>query len=63
MNEDEQEGVKAIIYLQALAGIDEPVEKARRGWQSMTPRQKEATLDAYKIVLSIERNRASDRKP
>lgn len=60
MNQEEIEGIEAIIYLQSLAGIEEPVERAKAGWRSMTPRQREATLDAYKIIKSLERGKSTD---
>lgn len=46
-NLEEEKGIKAIIALQAFAGIVESVEKARSGWRSMPPRAREITMATY----------------
>lgn len=48
--EKEAEGIKAIIALQAAAGIEEPEEKARAGWRGMQDWEKAKTLEVYKMV-------------
>jgi len=45
---EQDEGVKAIIFLQGLAGIKEPEERAIRNWNNFTDREKEQTLAAYR---------------
>lgn len=49
---DEQEaaGVKAIMEMQALAGINESEEEARAGWASLSEHERQRTLLAYDIV-------------
>lgn len=46
---DEEEGIKAIIALQAMAGVQESEEKARKGWNSMNDIAKQSTEDAYNM--------------
>lgn len=45
-----EEGIKAVIYLQAMAGFDEPREKAEAGWDGMTPSQQSTTLEVYGLM-------------
>ena len=45
----EEDGVKAIIYLQKLAGKDEPEDKARRGWRGMQDWEKQQTIYFYNL--------------
>lgn len=47
MNTYDELGVKAIIALQELVGIEEPPDKALRAWRSMDPWQREQTLLAH----------------
>ena len=47
----EAEGINAIIKLQAMAGITESKEKAKRGWDTMADWEKEATENAYNIFF------------
>ena len=46
----EEQGVKAIIALQATVGIEESEEHAREGWSGFSDSEKEATEQAHKIV-------------
>jgi len=43
------EGIKAIIFLQSMAGIEETEEQATKGWNSMAQWEKESTEKAYKL--------------
>lgn len=43
-------GVKAIIFLQAFAGIKETRKKALAGWQAMTASMKATTMRTYKLL-------------
>jgi hypothetical protein len=45
-----QEGMRAIQYLQSLAGIEESDEDARKGWALLTEREKEFTVELYKSL-------------
>lgn len=47
---DRDAGINAIIYLQAVVGIDETVEEAAAGWDKMTAAQKKQTMQAYSIM-------------
>ena len=42
-----EEGAKAIIALQNIAGIEESEEKALKGWQNMANWEKESTESAF----------------
>jgi len=53
MTSVDDKGVKAIIYLQALVGIEEPVEEATRGWNSLADWEKEQTLQAYRLCKDM----------
>ena len=44
---EEQQGIKAIQYLQSLVDIDESKEKASTGWRMMSKSQKELTLKVH----------------
>jgi len=50
INPSEPEGIKAIIFLQALAGIKESEEEAKIGWREMTSYDQENTMAAYKVM-------------
>ena len=43
----EEEGINAIIKLQAMAGIVESEEKAKIGWNNMADWEKNQTEQAY----------------
>lgn len=45
----EEQGVKAIIELQAFADIEEPEERARANWRTFSPNEKESTERAHKV--------------
>lgn len=45
----EEQGIKAIIDLQKLAGIDEPEERAKKAWDSFSELDKKQTENAHKI--------------
>jgi len=49
MNEEEANGIKAIIFLQAMAGTEETEEQAKSGWAGMSDSEKRQTLFAYKM--------------
>lgn len=46
----EEQGIKAIIALQASAGITEPEERARSEWRAFSDSNKRTTEQAHKIV-------------
>ena len=46
----EEQGIKAIIALQALAGIEEPEERAKISWQNFSEQDKISTQSAHRIV-------------
>ena len=46
----EEEGIKAIIELQAVANIKEPEERARKAWESFTDAEKKQTEEVYNIM-------------
>lgn len=46
----EEEGIKAIIHLQKIVGIEEAEERARKAWNTFTDREKEQTNIAYNML-------------
>ena len=49
----EDEGVKAIIYMQFLAGITEPEERARENWRKFSDYEKRNTMAAQAVMKSV----------
>lgn len=45
---DDTDGIKAIIYLQSIAGITETSEQAKRGWSIMSTHERDTTLRIYR---------------
>jgi len=52
LTEEEQRGVAAIIYLQAMAGIDEPPAKALAGWRGFRDGERQSTMNAFALMSS-----------
>lgn len=50
----EEEGIKAVIFLQGMVDIEETEASAKRIWDGFTNSQKEQTEDAYKIFNAEE---------
>jgi len=50
MSDANENGIQAIIDLQALAGITESQEDAERGWNAMSEDEQEQTLMAYEML-------------
>lgn len=46
----EEQGVQAIIALQADVGIDEPEERARANWKGFSDNEKSSTEIAHRVV-------------
>jgi hypothetical protein len=46
----DEAGIKAIIALQAVAGIKETREQATQGWKAMSAGEREQTMMAYQVV-------------
>lgn len=46
------DGIQAIIDLQAAAGIEETRKKAEAGWDAMSLDQQEQTILAHKVVCN-----------
>jgi hypothetical protein len=49
LDEETEKGIEAIIYLQGMAGIEEPREKALAGWRGMSASERVTTMNAYQI--------------
>ena len=47
----DDEGARLIQDLQALTGVDEPMEKALSGWRAFTKREKENTIAAHEFLV------------
>ena len=43
-------GIEAIIYLQKMAGIDEPRDKAEKSWDTFQDWERTSTLTAYQAI-------------
>lgn len=54
ISDEEQAGVKMIIYLQSLMGIVETPAKALEGWRRMSAISKQNTFDAYETLKKKE---------
>jgi hypothetical protein len=61
MTEKQKQGVKAIQFLQKMAGIDESEIDALIGWDEMTKAEKENTMSAY-ISFSKEKLQEENTK-
>lgn len=48
LTKEEQEGVKAIQFLQNMVGITETDEDAIKGWRGMANWEKASTMAAYR---------------
>lgn len=48
---EEQQGVKMIIALQKMAGIDEPEERALKNWRAFSESEKQATRNIYNLLF------------
>jgi hypothetical protein len=46
----EAEGIKAIIALQAMAGITETEDQARAGWASMSEHERTTTMEVHQLL-------------
>jgi hypothetical protein len=47
---DEEQGIKAIIALQAVGGDQETEEQAKEGWNRMSDTEKVSTEIAHRMV-------------
>jgi len=48
---DDEKGPLAIICLQSMAGIREPLEKAKRAWRGFADWEKESTTRTHKMIF------------
>jgi len=48
----DEQGVKAIIDLQKMAGINEPEERAKKAWASFSHMEKVATEQAWTMFFN-----------
>ena len=51
-----EDGIQAIIELQALAGIEETRERAEAGWNAMTLAEQQKTILFHKVMCRSEEN-------
>lgn len=49
-NDEREDGINAVIDLQAAAGIEETREKAEAGWDAMSSAEQDNTMAAHKVV-------------
>jgi len=47
---NEQDGIKAIQFLQRMASIEETEVQARTGWNRMSQFEKEKTMEVYEML-------------
>jgi hypothetical protein len=45
-----EKGIKAIIFLQGTANIEEPEERARANWLAMSDAEKQTTMETYEML-------------
>jgi hypothetical protein len=50
----EEDGIAAIRYLQKMVGIAESEDEARKGWASMSPEDRQQTMEMYKMFHNDE---------
>lgn len=58
IDQETKEGIEAIVFLQAVVGLDESLSDALEGWLSMTDAERSVTIDTYtalKEMMSIPR--------
>lgn len=48
---DDEKGPLAIICLQSMAGVREPLEKAKRAWRGFADWEKESTTRTHKLIF------------
>ena len=49
----DEQGVKAIIFLQRLIGVDESAEVALKNWQKMPKQEKEQTEIVFRMFYTF----------
>lgn len=59
---NEEDGVKAIIFLQGLSGITETEEQARSGWKEMSDDEKASTMAAYEALKEDDGGKETKEK-
>lgn len=47
-----ERGIKMIVYLQGLTGINETVEKAGASWDKMSARERQQTFEVYGMYIN-----------
>ena len=57
------EGIRAIIQLQALVGIDEPYEDAEKGWNEMSQCDRELTTATHLALFGGANHVDRDKTP
>lgn len=58
----DEQGVKAIVFLQKLVGVDEPEEVALKNWQKMPLQEKTQTETVYKAFRTIIKSKEKQCK-
>ena len=48
---DREQGIQAIIDLQAAAGITEPRDRAARNWDAFRPSERVQTMTVHKLLF------------
>ena len=56
-NLDEEDGIKAIQFLQGIANREETEIQARAGWNGMSQSEKESTIEVYEMLKSKVANK------
>lgn len=59
-DKEEEAGVRAIIALQKLAGIDEPEDRARSNWRGFSASEKQVTLETYAVLREVKENKGNN---
>lgn len=52
----EEEGIKAVIFLQGMVDIEETEEQAKEVWNNFKDWEKKSTENAYNIFKGREKN-------
>jgi hypothetical protein len=49
----EADGIKAIIALQAMVGIEETEAQAKAGWAAMSDHERETTMNVHRLLARV----------
>lgn len=63
ITDEEEEGVKAIQFLQNMVSIKEPYDRALKGWRSLEDWEKKQTLEIYRKLIEKDQKCLNTSSP